>query len=410
MLRALVLVPLFAILAGGCSAPPDDENVDDSAAAVSDGVAKACLQSPDPAACLGANANAKLATALSDVETELRDRKLLAGSEGAHYRIRTMPSCFDFEDEKATQAAWEQMKASVDFLAEFHRDRRGLGNRWFSDVVVCNAEDLDDDSIVKGGLFGGELRLEGSSLQVGVKRGFFGGFSVQKGLEIRDRWDRGDHIAKTALDDDKGIFRTKAWPVMNPVGTLRVQSLPAIRQAADALAQTLKTIRATRDLAKQKAALLAAVQSSTSVKVSLDGTTLGEMAEKAIAGADAGTIARLIDQWTAFVSEAGAADDAHEAIGAVQQGAAGRACNVDVKQVCFVAVNNAHCISVRLTTGAQLIARFVADEVDAQPNHVAVTQKSFVCVQTNDFVEVTVTLSADRALASAGLASALGVR
>jgi hypothetical protein len=405
----LALCSLVASLSMACSASPD-EGVGEGTEAISDGVAKACMQAPDPTSCLGAKANAKLAAALGDVEAELRDRKLLAASEKDHYRIRTMPSCFDLEDEKAVQAAWDQMKASVDFLAEFHRDRRGMGNRWFSDVVVCNAKDLDDNSLVKGGLFGGELRLEGSSLQVGVKRGVLGGFKIQKGLEIRDRWDKGEHIAKTALDDDKGIFRTKAWPVMNPVGTLRLQALPGIRQAADALVQTLKGIRATQDLAKQKAALLAAVQSNTSVSVSIDGATLGEKAEKAIADADAGTLATLIDQWTAFLSGEAAADDAHEAIGAVHQGAAGRACNVDVKQVCVVAVNNAHCIDVSLTTGARLITRFVANEAAQQTNSVKVTQKSLVCVQTNDFVDVNVTLSADRALASAGLGSALGVR
>jgi hypothetical protein len=179
----------------------------------------AASSSEDRAACFGSEARKKLTKALATVDAELEARGLFeAAQKSVPYSIRTKETCFDFADADAVKqhnAVWSQMVHAVDFLAELHRARRGRAVHWFTDVLVCNAKDLDDNSLVQGGLWGGELRLEDTTLQIGIKRSVTGGFDIQKATKLRDRWDRGEHLAKTALDDRGHVFVEKVWPVIN---------------------------------------------------------------------------------------------------------------------------------------------------------------------------------------------------
>ena len=397
---------------GGCAAEEEPEVIDGDAAVSSNTVGNTCAAKADPADCLNAEAQKQLTRALGKVEGDLKGQKLLEASEGKKYRIRTTAECFDLGNPGAASAAWEQMSGAVEFLAEFHRARRGRDNRWFTDIVVCKASHIDDNPTWFGGLWDGELQIAGSTLQVGVKQVTLGSrvFSqTQNSLEIRRRWDAGEQFKNTAFDDKQGMFRERAWPLINPVGTMRMVAVPVIKDAVKGFVKLLGRIRAVSDAVKQKAELLAAVDSNTAVGVDINGTPFGKLAAAAIEKKDPQEIVALIDQWMEFLSAPSAADDAHEAVGAIQQGASGRACNVDIKQICLVAVNNAHCINISLSVGAEAVSRFI--EKDARPaeqNTVKATQYSLVCVQTNDFIDVKVSLNPNRALNSAGLAKGLG--
>jgi hypothetical protein len=198
-----------------------------------------------------------------------------------------------------------------------------------------------------------------------------------------------------------------------PVGVIRLQGIPAIRAAAAAFVSTLDRIKKLRDAAQMRRELLAAVQSGTSSNVTLSGDrTLGDASSAQIATMDLEAMRRLIEKWSSVLTTPDSADDAYEALSQVQQAAAGRACNVKIDQICVVAVNNAHCINVSVSVSVNqgLIAKFITrDAGPRQANQVTTRQVSFVCVQTNDFIEVSLNVSVDGALKSAGLARALGL-
>lgn len=408
------LLAVIACLAlPGCAAEAEEETIEGGAAVSNNSVGNTCAASDDAAECLNIQAQKYLKRALAKVEDDLRGQDLLEASEGKKYRVRTTAECFELQNPGAASAAWEQMSGAIEFLSEFHRARRGRDNRWFTDILVCKASHIDDNPTWFGGLWDGELQLAGSTLQVGVKQVTIGAkvFSkVQHSIEIRRRWDAGEHFQGTSFDDEKGMFRERAWPLINPVGTMRMQAVPAIKAGITAFAKALTKIRAIKDAVAQRAELLAAINSNTAVDVDVNGKSFGDLVAAAIDGKSPRELGSLIDKWKDYLMADGAADDAHEAVGAIQQGASGRACNVDIKQICAVAVNNAHCINIRLSVGAQAVSRFIARETAApQQNTVKATQYSFVCVQTNDFIDIDVNLNPNRALNSAGLANAIGL-
>jgi len=428
---SMVLAAMFPACAVEGDAADDRSGDDDNAAAVAakaNAVAVECLKLDEPARCLGDKASERLQKQLANVESDLKKQGLLGDSaeKVLPYLVRTMPACIE-SDPRRTAAVWTQMTAAIDFLSEFHRARRGLPSRWFSDILVCPASQLDQSSPLPGGGFwGGEIRLDATTLQIGVKRGalggLFGGFDPQDGFEIRKRWDSGEQFAKTSLDDKKGLFRTKIWPVINPVGLVRTQALPAIREGALAFANRLTSLQASKSgLASKRAAAVELVRAETAKEVALSpaapGTdspaTLGSEAEKRIAAMSEPQLNAMLQSWASFVSSPASADDAQEAVATLQQGAVGRACNVDIKQVCpLVAVNNAHCINVRLNTSSSFIQKFVIEpKREAATNVVKARQFSLVCVQTNDFIDVdtNVPIDINRSMYSAGLARALGI-
>lgn len=396
---------LGAVVAVGCSAAEETEAADSNLNQAE--VVAQCMASGDAASCLSGRAQEALKAKLATVETELNEQGLFQGpSAAAGYRVRTSSECFDFANQSEVSAAWQQLSSAVDFMSEFHRARRGAGNRWFSDVRVCDAKKIDDDSLVAGGLWGGELRLKDTTLHVGVKS-TLGHYSIQGGDEIRQRWDSGDQFKGTAVDDSKGAFRGKVWPAINPVGIIYVQAMPAIKSAVKTFLNLLSRVRGIADEARMKAELVAAVQSNTSVNVSLNDKKLGEEAIKAITDSNADGVRGIIDSWMSFLKDPAASEDAFDAMSAVREKMSGRACNVEIKQLCLVAVNNAHCINVSVSAGAKNISRFITTE--PAPNQVQAQQTSLVCVQTNDFIEVNVDIGIDGALKSAGLANALGL-
>jgi hypothetical protein len=177
-----------------------------------------------------------------------------------------------------------------------------------------------------------------------------GGYDIRKATEPRDRWDRGEHLAGTALDDRGHVFVEKVWPAINPVGVIRLQGVPAIRAAAAIFVSTLARIKKLRDAAQMRREFLAAVQSDTSPNVTRSADrTLGEPSSSQIATLDLEAMRRLIEKWSSFLTTPNSADDAYEAVSHVRQAAAGHACNVKIDQICAVAVNNAHCINISVS-------------------------------------------------------------
>ena len=414
MLRRLgpLLLPLFLVPVACAS--PEEEEAEEGGEAAFTAEDAACFEAPSKsgesrtearARCLTEQASRMLDAQIARNE-DPRDKGL--ASFRGKLRVPAETGCFtedvngswtglvqnDIDSERDVGMISVQLKAAVEFLKYYGRDLDGYPNHFFDTVEIC-----------PGGQVGGDLRLTGSRLRIGMKTGLGGWFRIFTSTELRDRWSDGSHLeGNAALSKLKGV----RWGVVDPVGTSRT----TIRKALRGFVAKLKTRLGGLDgkpEADVRAELSRLVREETSESAVDDqDRSIRERALAKVASMSAAQLARLAKDWSLEIDK-GAVEGAEDATVTMTDVLKHKNVTVNVTQSGFVNVQNFKQISVDVAAfvpSGESFKRYV--ETVEEGTTIEVKQSGFVNVQLNDVVDVRVQIVYAKTAQTASLDRVLG--
>jgi hypothetical protein len=409
----LASASVLALVNGCASSEEETSDADDSAYTAQDAAcfsekAKGEESATDARArCLTARAD-KLIDDLIAKKEDPRDKALVAFK--GKLRVPAETGCFTEDVSPGFTGAWQydldsardvgmvsvQVKAAVEFLKHVYRDLDGYPNHVFDALEIC-----------PNGQVGGDLRLTGSRLRVGVRTGWFGRVGVHTSSDLRAKWTAGEHLEG---DDTLSKLKGMRWSLLDPVGTPRVTVRRAVRGFVSKLSARLGQLDVT-DAKKTRAELSQVVREQVSNETP-EGSSEGSVQERAlakIASMSPQQLTVLIQDWRAQLDQKDVPDGVEEATVSMRDVLNQRDVKVHVTQRGFVNIQNFKQISVDtefLLPGAQRFARHV--DASKTETTIEVSQEGAVNVQLNDVISVRVQVLYRNTAQTATLESALG--
>lgn len=409
---ALVLLPLL-VLPAGCGVESEEVAGGDDAAFTADdsacfeAAAKGNESATDARArCLTTQASAMLDAQIARAE-DPRDAAL--ASFKGKLRVAGETGCFsedvsggflglrqnDIDSARDVGMIAVQVKAAVEFLKFTYRDLDGYPNHFFDTVEIC-----------PNGQVGGDLRLVGSRLRIGVRTGFAGRIGIHTSTELRQLWTKGEQLeGNTALEALKGV----RWAVLDPVGTPRTTLRKALRGIVTKLKTRLGSA-ASGNEEQTRAELTRLVRDETSGAATDDaGRNIRDRALAKIAAMSAGQLASLANDWKLALEDEDVSHGSEEGSVVMSDALAHKNVKVNVSQTGLVNVQNVHQISVDVGAflpSAQSFTRYV--EATKTETSITVNQIGIVNVQTNDIIDVRVQVLFGKATQTASLDRVLG--
>lgn len=417
--------PLLLVLVGGllfsstaaCGSSNDDDNDDigggESAFTADDA---ACFRTQPieglslteaRARCLTAQATRLVDAQIARAE-DPRDRALADFRE--KLRVPAETGCFtedvrgsltglrqnDIDSERDVGMITVQVKAAIEFLKFYYRDLDGYPNHFFDSIEIC-----------PNGQVGGDLRLVGSRLRIGVGTKLAGRVTIHTSTALRQLWTRGEHLGDNeALAKLKGI----RWSLLDPVGTPRT----ALRKALHAIIAKLKTRltslgEGSEDTTQLRTELTRLVRDETSAQATDDqGRNIREQALTAIGAMSGEGLTKLARDWRAEIERSEIAEGAEEGSVVMSDALNNKDVKITVTQTGFVNVQNVHQIEVDVEAFLPSAANFTRYvETTKTETNVTVNQIGVVNVQTNDVINVRVQVLFGKAPQTASLHRAL---
>lgn len=411
--RILPFILLFGTLPACAASEQEDTTSDESAFTAEDA---SCFDASPRARESGTDARARCLTerASSLIDAQIaraedeRDRSLSAFK--GKIRVAGETGCFTEDVSGGYTGLWQndidsrrdvgmlavQLKATVELLKFYYRDLDGYPNHFFESVEICPS-----------GQVGGELRLVGSRLRIGVGTGYGGRIGVHTSTDLRAMWTSGEHLnGNAALESIKGL----RWTLLDPVGTPRTTLRRALRGISARLKTRLQALETSARPEDVRSELTRLVRDETApTSVDDQSRNIRERALAFIGRASAAELKTLARSWRVEIEGRDVQDGAEEGSVMMSDVLNQKDVKVNVSQTGLVNVQNAHEISVSvdafLPKGASF-RRYV--ETTKTETSVTVNQIGVVNVQTNDFINVRVQVLFNKASQTASLDRVLG--
>ncbi len=370
-------------------------------------------------------AHEKLASRQCDIDNTLERRnELVAGapniSEFYRVEVGSEEQClnggflfadYDLDSTERYEDMKQQVDMAVEFLARIHEDTGGVPTVLFDRITICPKE-----------FWGEEMSLAGQTLYVNAAFSQFGGIDTLDGRELRaDLWSPGEHLNQFAAGDALKLV----WPILDPAGTVRSALRHGVAERVGDLVGKLADTLNGEDSeggedtgAGGNAHLLKAVLMASAIKDHVidepgpEGEpSLKDKALSLMASATDKQIGCVAEEWKAYVEAPETWTSASEAgVAALYKEAARNSLNVNVKQDGFIVVGNTHFVNVNLdiflSSGYEQLERYV--EVVEVEQNIEWEQTGFIVVYTVDDIDISVNVSVNKTLQSAGFVESAG--
>ncbi len=316
---------------------------------------------------------------------------------------------YDLDTDERYEDMKQQVDMAVDFLARIHEDTGGVPTVLFDRITICPKE-----------FWGEEMALAGQTLYVNAAFSQFGGISTLDGRELRaDLWSPGEHLNQFAAGDALKLV----WPLLDPAGTVRSALRHGVAErVGDLVGKLADTLNGEdreggEDTGGNAHLLKSALMISAIKEHVLDAPgpegepSLKDKALGLMASATDKQIGCVAEEWKAYVEEPQSWTSASEAgVAALYKEAARNSLDVKVKQSGLIVVGNTHFVNVNLdiflSSGYEQLERYV--EVVEVEQNIEWEQTGLIVVYTVDDIDISVNVSVNKTLQSAGFVESAG--
>lgn len=310
---------------------------------------------------------------------------------------------FDLESDGRYRDMKAQIDMAIEFLKQFHEDTDGVPTVLFRDVVICPRD-----------FFGAKLDLVGPRLYLLPRFEQWDALATMDAKTLRaDLWTPGMHLESWPHSDALRL----AWRLLDPAGTLRNALRGGLAQKALDLFRELVDLKARIngeeiDFDSLRTSLSRLVQNEVNDGAEVDAADgLRARAHDALIRADAGQLGCILDAWSGYLADPERWTAAAEAATAVAwKESVRKAMDIHVQQDGWLNIGNTKIIHVDLdvflSSGYRDLERYV-EVLEVEDNIDWEQTGGGINIYLVDGVEVSVSVNADRALPTAGLAEAL---